>query len=309
MSGMNSKILRAGAFIIPVIFFAVVMMIGCGGGGGGSGTDPTTSPTTSPTASPSPSPTYTPTPTPTSTISIGTWSVKQNGTILEIAYSSGVDFPQYVALHTNSGYWRMIPGRDSGWGTSVIVTPSFWENSSGSAEYHQGTDVTVTWQEQGSDLLVNYSGTISGLNFEGTILLSPPAQDTITATVHVTTSGNINLADKPDEAFKPVMLSSMHISNSEWDCSESFIGSTTNSIPEDQWLVSNPITDMVFGLKGGTSDWKINAPTIKITLPSSMPVTGWVTPGSNPNDDNIGMWPASNVVLRSWNYMITASKQ
>jgi hypothetical protein len=38
-----------------------------------------------------------------------------------------------------------------------------------------------------------------------------------------------------------------------------------------------------FGLLGGTSSWKTNAPTIQVTLDRSLQVTGWVTQDINPN--------------------------
>jgi len=175
--------------------------------------------------------------------------------------------------------------------------------------YHQGALINVTWQKQGNNLLLSYSGAISELSFAGTILLNPPAQNSINAEVGVATSGHIELADKPNEAFKPVMLSSMHINGTEWDCNESFIGTTANSIPEEQWLVPDPITNAVFGLEGGSSTWKQNAPSVTITLNTTMSITGWVTPSTNPNDDNVGMWPSLNTVPESWNYTITATKK
>ncbi len=49
------------------------------------------------------------------------WSVTQRGSIIEIAYGNGTDFPQYAALHLESSYLRMNYGPDSGWGTSVIL--------------------------------------------------------------------------------------------------------------------------------------------------------------------------------------------
>lgn len=174
--------------------------------------------------------------------------------------------------------------------------------------YHQGAPVTVNFEKQGQDLLIKFSGTIYGLNFEGTILLNPPLQDSLTATVNVTTSGNINLANNPNQSFKPTVESSMHISETQYDCHSSFVGTTTYPIPNDQWLIPNPITDTVFGLNGGTSAWKPNAPTMTITLNTPMPITGWVTASNDPNDDNVSIWPASDTVLRSWSYTIKASK-
>src|SRR5438477_10587397 len=62
--------------------------------------------------------------------SSSTWSVTQNGNILQIAYGSGTSFPQYGALDLTSSYMRLVYGPDSGWGTSFILLPSFWSHSS-----------------------------------------------------------------------------------------------------------------------------------------------------------------------------------
>ncbi len=59
-----------------------------------------------------------------------TWSVSQNGTLLEIAYGSGTSFPQYAALDLNSSYFRMIYSSSAGWGTSVILLPVYWSQTS-----------------------------------------------------------------------------------------------------------------------------------------------------------------------------------
>lgn len=75
------------ALHLLALLLGCTMLIGCGGGGGGRNT---------------------------------TWSVRQNGDIVEIAYGSGTDFPQDAALHLDSSYFRMNYGPDSGWGTSVI---------------------------------------------------------------------------------------------------------------------------------------------------------------------------------------------
>lgn len=55
-----------------------------------------------------------------------TWSVVESGEELRIHYGSNGNFPQYAVLHRTDGYFRMIPGTLAGWGTSVILPPSFW---------------------------------------------------------------------------------------------------------------------------------------------------------------------------------------
>ena len=231
-----------------------------------------------------------------------TWSVSQNGNILEIAYGSGTDFPQYAALHLDSSYFRMNYGPDSGWGTSVILLPSFWEQGA----YHQGAPVTCDWSVSGNDLLISISGTISQLQVQGTVRLSPPDVNSLHAQVTMTTTGSVQLDNRPGEAFKPVMLSSMHISDDSWDAASAYVESQDLAIPGSGWIIQPPVSGTTFGLKGGTSQWKVNAPTIEITLEQSMPITGWVTSSADPSDDNVGFWAASDTVLTSWQYTIIA---
>jgi hypothetical protein len=58
-------------------------------------------------------------------------------------------------------------------------------------------------------------GTISSLTVQIELRLSPPAQDSISADVDVNVDGDVALDDRPGEAFKPMMLSSMRISPDE----------------------------------------------------------------------------------------------
>jgi len=116
----------------------------------------------------------------------------------------------------------------------------------------------------------------------------------------------IELDNRLGEAFKPVMLSSMHISSTQWDTQAVFIGTQTNSFPSSGWIIQPPITTRDFGLQGGTSAWKTNAPTIEIILSQGRQVTGWVTQSTDPNSDNVGFWCATNKVLPSWSFNVTA---
>ncbi|MCX5891322.1 MAG: hypothetical protein NTY36_18020 [Deltaproteobacteria bacterium] len=229
-----------------------------------------------------------------------TWSVTNNGVILEIAYGQGANFPQFAALYLNSGYLRLINGKNSGWGTSVVLTPSFWTGG----EYYQGCQITATTSTVGSDLLILFTGTISTLSFRGTVRISPPANNSISAAVSISTNGSVTLDNRANEAFKPVMLSSMHISSEEWDSQSAFAGAQTYQLPDSGWIISPAVSCTEFGLNGGTSKWKTNAPTVKITLDMSRQVTGWVTASSDPNSDNVGLWAASDSVLANWSYTI-----
>jgi hypothetical protein len=156
------------------------------------------------------------------------------------------------------------------------------------------------------NLRITVSGSVEALSFSGTVLIHPPAEGRIRAEVSITTEGDVTLDPRPNEAFKPLMMSSMRVSDRQWDASGAYVGGEQLAIPEDGWIAPTPVSGKTFGLKGGTSEWKTNAPTIEITLPEVMPVTGWVTRSTDPNDDNVGWWPASDTVIREWRYTITA---
>lgn len=134
---------------------------------------------------------------PTSTSS-KRWSITQAGNILEISYGSGTDFPQYAALHLESSYFRMNYGPGSGWGTSVILLPSFWQGGT----LYQGAPITATWETVGEDLVLSIAGIISSLSVQIQLRLLPPDQDSISAEVAVNVTGNVVLDEHPGEAFK-----------------------------------------------------------------------------------------------------------
>jgi len=236
-----------------------------------------------------------------------TWSVSQNGTLLEIAYGSGTSFPQYAALDLNSSYFRMIYSSSAGWGTSVILLPVYWSQTSCPPPgLCQGAPITAHWQIVNTDLVLSTRGTIGTLNVASSISLSPPANNALTAHVTTTVTGHAMLDNRPGEAFKPVMLSSMHISSTQWDAQAAFIGTQTYTFPYSGWIINPPIIAKDFGLQGGTSSWKTNAPAIEVTLNQARQITGWVTQSINPNDDNIGFWAATSKVLSSWSFNLTA---
>lgn len=143
-----------------------------------------------------------------------TWQVRQRGTVLEVFYGSGSSFPQYAVLHLDSGYFRMVHLPYWGWSTSVILMPAFWSQG----RYYQGAPVTATWRADGKDLLLFVSGNIGGLQVSLEVRLSPPAGYGLTARVRTTSvTGNVALDNRPGEAFKTVMLSSMRVSSTQWD--------------------------------------------------------------------------------------------
>jgi len=234
-----------------------------------------------------------------------TWSVSRNGSILQIGYGSGVNFPQYAALDLSSGYFRMVYSTASDWGTSVLLLPALWSKASCPKDYCQGAPVTASWRRSGADLLLSIHGTIATLKVAATVTLTPPANRTLVAHVSTKVTGTVKLDNRPGEAFKPVMLASMHDSSTRWDSRAAFIGTRVYRLPSSGWIIHHPVATRDFGLRGGTSSLK-NAPTIEVILKQRRPVTGWLQKTSNPNHDNVGFWCAANKVLASWSFSVTA---
>jgi hypothetical protein len=246
------------------------------------------------------------------------WGASYNGNILQIARGSAGNYPQYAALDCNSGYLRLVYGPQSTWGTSIIILPSFWATDSKeiyatdladikeSLVYRQGGKVSHKIRTEGSDLLVDYTSQLSGLNVTGTVRFSPPRGRTFSATVDCMITGPLSLANRPGEAFKPVFLSSMRVSSSQWDSQKAYVDGRLYALPQEGWIINPPLLGRVLGLQGGTSKWKTNSPTIEISFVDPMPVTGWVTQSNDLNDDSVGFWVGLNQVLNSWHYTITA---
>jgi hypothetical protein len=235
-------------------------------------------------------------------LTVRSWSVAQRGNIVEVGYGAASDFPQYAALHTDSSYLRLNYGPGSAWGTSIILLPSFWVARS----YFQGGRISATWRKEGTDLDISFTGLISGLQAHGQIRLVPPAPNLITGSVMVAVHGDLNLDCRPREAFKPVTLSSMHISADHWDAQSAQIDTQSFQIPARGWIIQPSVVARRFGLKAGSSNWKANAPTLEIELDGNLEITGWKTDSFNPNDDNLGLWAASDRVIHFWRYTFTA---
>ncbi len=231
------------------------------------------------------------------------WSVAQRGRIIEVGYGNGYDFPQYAALHSDSGFLRLNYGRRSVWGTSIILLPSFWFGSS----YYQGAQITVGWRNDTADLVISFNGSISTLQAQGQIRLTPPVPNLFSGTIMVKVDGEIDLDCRPGEAFKPVVLSSMHISADCWDARSAQVDSQSIQIPDRGWIIQPPAFGRRFALRGGSSGWKINAPTIEIVMNEAREITGWKGGSLNPDDDNLSLWAAADQVLRFWEYTFTAT--
>lgn len=231
------------------------------------------------------------------------WSVTERNNTIEIVYGCGTDFVQYAVIHLESSYFRMNYGPESGWGTSIVLLPSFWENG----YLYQGAPISVSWEIKESNLVVPFTGTISSLNVHGELVIKQPRDDSIQVTIIIKNiEGNVILDDRPWEAFKSVMLSSMYISDTIWDAHSAYVDSQIFEFPHEGGIIEPPVEGITFGLKGGSSTWKTNAPTIEITLEQPRSITGWVTASTDANDDNIGFWAASEQVIRSWQYTAVA---
>lgn len=233
---------------------------------------------------------------------------------LQIYYGSGRNFPQYADLDKSAGEFRMVyttacpPRPPSCWGTSVFLLPALWSMTSCPTDYCQGAPVTVTHRLSGADLVLSVRGTIATLKVTVTVTLVPPAHGRLVARVFAKVTGTVKLdGDRPGEAFKPVMLASMHDSSTTWDSSAAFTGTRVRDYPSSGWIIPSPFpATRDFGLQGGTSSYKKNAPTIEVILNKSRTVTGWLTADPNANDDNVGFWCAAGKVLKSWSYSLTA---
>lgn len=234
------------------------------------------------------------------------WHVYRGGKAdseVRIAYGSGPHRPQYASLQTKDSYMRLNSGPDSGWGTSIVTMPIFWSDG----KNHQGTPVAVEWVTRGDNLLLMVTGTSGKLETHVTLTIRPPLVSSVSVRVAAEASGTLSLDDRPGEAFKPVFLSSMHISDLNWDTCGVFVGDCRFNFPGSGYIVAPdpPVLASTFGLYGGNSQWKKNAPTVTIDFDRSMQVAGWQTRSKNPNGDNVGIWAAADTVLPSWTYDIS----
>ncbi len=232
------------------------------------------------------------------------WAVSRTGNLVSLNFGSGASYPQFGVIDVTSGYARFVYGPSGGWGPSVILPPSFW---SGQVLY-QSAPVAVSWSIVCDSLHVDFTGTLGGLSFAGTLDVDPPGVDRLVARVAVTTTGTVPIDVRPGEAFKTAMISTMNESDTSWDSMSALVGGQSIIFPQAGWVVSSPIVTDQFGVVGGTSSWKSNAPSVGIALGNwPAEVTGWVTASSDPNDDNVLLWAASDDVQSTWSYQITVA--
>jgi hypothetical protein len=185
--------------------------------------------------------------------------------------------------------------------------PSFW-----SGGLHQGTPVTWKSRVEGPELVLTVTGleVCAGGSVQTTceVRLGPPDGGALTCAVSAVTAGVVPLDARPGEAFKPVMLSSMHIADEQWDAQTAYIGCRRVPLPASGWIASTSERTTTFGLLGGTSAWKVRAPSVRVSLAQPLVVTGWVTATQDPNDDNVGLWAAADQVLGAWMYRVVVGR-
>ncbi len=237
------------------------------------------------------------------------WGYVSENNMINIFYDSGGDCPQYASLDLNSSYLRLNYGRKSAWGTSLILLPPLWTGR----RYYQGSEIVVSLHEDGGNLVISFTGAVSKLKAWGELTIYPPEYKSIRADVKIHVEGEVMLDRRPGEAFKPVMFSSMHVSDDAFDTRYCFLGQSDDalqevSLPREGWILDPPAKGNKLGLEGGTCSWKKNAPTIVVELDREMEITGWVTYSGDPSCDNVGFWAASEEVLREWSYSISVTE-
>jgi hypothetical protein len=233
-----------------------------------------------------------------------TWSVVQRGFELRILFGDGDARPQYAVLHTDSSYLRLCPSLDSVWGTSAVLLPAFWWHGA----LLQGAAVAVHWGVEESSLLLRARGRVALLDVDLEMRLSPPGDGHLRVEVSARAAGDVHPDNRPGEAFRPVTLSSMRIGSRKWDAQRAFADYREYALDQPGWIVDarSGVLASKFGLVGGTSDWKRNAPTVEVELDRRRAVGGWLTRSDDPNDDNLSLWCAADTVPREWSYTLHA---
>ena len=249
---------------------------------------------------------------------VWTWKVTDpgNGEPWIIAFGSGVDPPQFAALHPKSGYFRLVC--KTTWGTSIVLPPVFWSGG----VLTQGMPLEATHYVEGDRLVIDATGNKNGLKVTLRVALSPPGDGRIEAVVDGKCEGAVALDAKPGEAFKPVMLSSMRIGcgadgvSKEWDARAAIVEGRPDLEFDDTvashafFLPPTPFKVRRFGFRGGKSRFQPAepAPTVEILFPDPVQIAGYRTRSCDHDDDNLAFWAGSDTVLSSWHYTITAMR-
>ncbi len=236
----------------------------------------------------------------------GAWSVIQRGFELRMLFGGADSRAQHAALHLDSSYLRLCPSPDSGWGTSAILLPAFWTRG----QLLQGAAVAVSWAAKGKDLLLEARGRVALLDVDLEVGITQPTDGRLSARVGARARGEVRPDQREGEAFRMVTLSSMRIDDRHWDARSAYADDRALSLDRPGWIVDarSGLHASRFGLVGGTSEWKRNAPTVEVALDRPRVVGGWLSRSSDPNGDNVSLWCATRTVQDAWSYTIHARR-
>ena len=258
--------------------------------------------------------------------------IQTTDTTVVIAYNKGTTLPAYGTLDLSTSELQLIYGPLSNKSTAIVLLPAFYSQKECLTNYCQTAPVAITNTQivadasgQGSDMIIDLSGTIAGLPVDVTLQFLPPptGQDTITVTVTVNAPNAKSIPldpGHPMDAFKPVVLSSTFFSAIQFGAQQAYIvgqqpASFVLPTAFNRFLGNDAQT---FGLRiDRTLDDKnflvINDPTIevKMTAPTSLQVTAEEQQSSDPNSTNISLWGVFKMAQKmwpdSWSYTVTAS--
>ena len=182
----------------------------------------------------------------------------------------------------------------------------------------------ATHHVEGQRLIIDATGNRNGLKVTLKVALSPPGDGRIEAVVDGKCEGTVALdSNKPGEAFKPVMLSSMRIGcgadggvSKEWDARAVIVEGRPDLEFDDKvtssafFLPPTPFKVRRFGFRGGKSRFQPAepAPTVELLFADPVQIAGYRTRSCDHDDDNLGLWAGADTVLASWQYTITAMR-
>src|SRR5579862_9300734 len=156
------------------------------------------------------------------------WSVGTSGSLLEVGYGTKGNYPQVLVMDLTSSYYRLNTGPGCGWGTSVVLWPCYWSQN---VLYQGGIVDTVNWSVSGTQLVITVTGRVGTLTCAATMKVSPPVGHSLSVSVSENISGNASIDPRKNEAFKPVMLSSMNDGPLNWDSYNLLTNSGLNWYP------------------------------------------------------------------------------
>ncbi|MFZ2955886.1 MAG: glycosyl hydrolase family 17 protein [Candidatus Ozemobacteraceae bacterium] len=237
---------------------------------------------------------------------------------ISFTYGSGADFPVRGVLYKTDSHFRLTPTRDMGaWGSSFIIAPSYRKPDGSSTQFMPLTNVSCAID--GNDLIVGFSGACEGLTATGILRIFPPGENRLEASVSLEVAGDPAMGlngGVEGSGFQVARIESMHVDDSQWDCSSAIVGGGDGGrefpiATLGTWLFppSLGLTATRFGLRGGFSQWKPNAPTSLIELQSPLKILGYAKVTSDVNDDHVGIEACSGEVMHSYSFRIISSAE